>query len=141
MSRTYVFDTMLFVYPAVEVETLSDEATSAFLAAEAVVAPVSMYAELAESVRKWVVAGELGATDLAPILRRARAAVRHAVPTHVVAERALELALERRHDVYDALFVAVAERYATRVVTYDRAMLARFPDLTISVPDFLASRA
>jgi predicted nucleic acid-binding protein len=42
------------------------------------------------------------------------------------------LAVERDHPVYDTLFVALAASRGSRVVTYDRRLRRRFPELTVA---------
>jgi predicted nucleic acid-binding protein len=135
-----VLDSMIFVYLSVDLPTRSDEARSVLAAAEDVIAPDSLFAEVTESLRKWVLAGRLAPSDALAAAEEARSIVDLVVETPTVAARALGLALEREHAVYDTLFVAVAERYSTRVVTYDRELLRKFPEWTVSVPDFLARR-
>jgi predicted nucleic acid-binding protein len=41
------------------------------------------------------------------------------------------LALRNDHAVYDAVFIAAAERLDTKVLTFDRALLAGFPERTV----------
>ena len=52
------------------------------------------------------------------------------MPTEGLWRAAVGLALRHDHAVYDAVFVAAAERLGTKVLTFDRALLASFPDLT-----------
>jgi predicted nucleic acid-binding protein len=52
---------------------------------------------------------------------------------------ALRLAVSVGHSPYDTLFVALAEREATRLVTYDSKLLTAFPAVAISPADYLAS--
>jgi predicted nucleic acid-binding protein len=135
-----VLDSMIFVYLSVDLPTRSDEAAAVLAAADDIIVPDSLFAEVTESLRTWVLAGRLAPSDALAAAEEARSIVDLVVETPTVAARALGLALEREHTVYDTLFVAVAERYSTRVVTYDRELLRKFPEWTVSVPDFLARR-
>ena len=47
-------------------------------------------------------------------------------PLHELIEAALELALAHRRTVYDCLYVALALRYGSQLVTADRALAATF---------------
>jgi len=79
------------------------------------------------------------AADLAlDALWDAEALVSEFVPGNVLWERALELAVERRHPAYDTLFLALAELRGCKVVTYDELLIERFPELTVPVPQYLA---
>ena len=52
--------------------------------------------------------------------------------------RALDLPVETDHPPYDTLFVALAEREGTRLVTYDAKLLAAFPNVAVTPADFLS---
>ena len=139
--ESMVVDTMVFVYAAVETSGYSAECDDLFARGGEVFVPDRMFGELAEALRDWVTSGSVTVPDAAAALRDVESVVSHVSSTRGLASRALELALERRHPVYGALFVALAEQRDTRVVTYDRRLLAAFPERAVSVPAFLAESA
>ena len=47
------------------------------------------------------------------------------VPTSVLKDRALAIAIELRHSVYDCFYLALAERSASRLVTADDRLIRR----------------
>ena len=51
----------------------------------------------------------------------------------------LRLAASSRLSAYDCEFVALAESLAVPLVTEDRAVLKAFPDVALTMEDFLAS--
>jgi predicted nucleic acid-binding protein len=58
---------------------------------------------------------------------------------HLVAsETVLELAARIRVSAYDCEFVALAQSLAVPLVTEDRAILKAFPDVALTMEDFLA---
>ena len=59
------------------------------------------------------------------------ALVERVLPTEGLWRAALGLALRHDHAVYDAVFIAAAEQLGTRLLTFDRALLAAFPDRTL----------
>lgn len=50
---------------------------------------------------------------------------------------ALELGVLHRHSPYDTLFVALARRLGTKVVTDDQTLRLRFPNDVLTVPESL----
>lgn len=135
-----VLDTMVFVYASLDLGPMSDDSRRAMEIADDLTEPDFLFAEIAEATRRWVAAGVTSAADALATLEDSRSVVRRRVDTMDVAERALDLAVERGHSVYDCLFVAVADLHGTRVVTYDRRLLGKFPEWTVSVPEFVRAR-
>lgn len=133
-----VFDTMVIAYALLRVEEFCSEAAAALEMTSEVWAPDSCRAELTNVAWQWVVHHEL-APDLAvAALWDADALVSEFGPGNILWERALELAVERRHPAYDTLFLALAEMRGCEVVTYDKLLIERFPELTITVPEYLS---
>jgi predicted nucleic acid-binding protein len=56
----------------------------------------------------------------------------------VESERVLELAESSGCTAYDCEFVALALDLGVRLVTQDRALLRQFPDIAVSLDDFVA---
>ena len=133
-----VFDTMVVAYALLGVTEHRDDAARALAAADRVSAPDLLHAELGNVLWQWVKHRRMPAGTAARILDHAAALIPRAIPSRVLAVRALELAAERDHPTYDTVFVALADAEGTRVVTYDQALLRRFPEWAVSVPSFLS---
>jgi len=67
-------------------------------------------------------------------LDHGEALVERVVPTESLWRAAVGLALRHDHAVYDALFIVAAERLDTKLITFDRALLAAHPELTVDGP-------
>ena len=133
-----VVDTNVFVYALLRVEGLHQEAGETIEAADRIIVPESMWAEMVSSVWQWVRVGHHSLDEGLDALERGAAFVTDEVETKALWERALQLAVSADHPPYDAIFAALAEREGTRVVTYDRRFREAFPDLTVSPAEFLA---
>jgi predicted nucleic acid-binding protein len=114
---------------------LDEPGTDAALALrdEQLIAPELWLAEAANALWRHMRLGEITATEAhARMEELANAPVASlAIAPHVA--RALQLATELLHPVYDCLHLTLAERYDTCVVTDDRrftAAVAERPDLT-----------
>ncbi|MGH7477257.1 MAG: type II toxin-antitoxin system VapC family toxin [Longimicrobiales bacterium] len=57
----------------------------------------------------------------------------------LAAERVLELALESGSTAYDCEYVALAEALATRLVSFDAALLKAFDGVAVHPADFVAA--
>ncbi|MDZ7829353.1 MAG: type II toxin-antitoxin system VapC family toxin [Halofilum sp. (in: g-proteobacteria)] len=61
----------------------------------------------------------------------AEALTDHMVTSEVLWRPALDLGMEHGHPVYDTLFIALARHQGTRVATFDRRLIERFPEWTM----------
>src|SRR5690349_9037073 len=120
---------MLVVDTSVALKWFKSEPDSnlaeAIVAAEDVIAPDLLLAELANAC--WAAArrGLLTATQAAdmPSALRLYMAVLHSLEP--LARRAIHIAQTLDHPVYDCFYVALAEREAAPLVTADRRLLAK----------------
>ncbi|MDD5306420.1 MAG: type II toxin-antitoxin system VapC family toxin [Deltaproteobacteria bacterium] len=135
-----VFDTNVFAYALLNVPEHRDEALRSFEKARDIVVPDSFRVEIANTVWQWTRARGLDLEAGLSALREAEALVGAVVPANHLWEAALELSVANGHPVYDTFFVALAAMERTRVVTYDKRLLARFPERAISVAAFLKER-
>jgi predicted nucleic acid-binding protein len=94
------------------------------------VGPALLPFEVANVVRRQELRGALPRSDAANALHDLVSLQVDLVPFEVVAERAW--ALRRNATVYDASYVAVAERFGVRLVTIDRRIAAT-PGLSCEV--------
>lgn len=132
-----VFDTMVLAYALLDEPVFGNEARRALDATEQRWAPDLFRAELANVVWQWIRARSLSIAAGLQVLHDADALVTQVVSTIEIWEQALRLAVVYGHSPYDTLFVALAASKGWKVITYDRSILKRFPDYTISVPDYL----
>lgn len=133
-----VVDTSVLAYALLGVEEFRDESLAAISRASEVWAPESLKAEMVNTVWQWVHFADAPIETALEVLRDTEIVVTHFVSSSELWEDALELAVARRHSAYDTLFVALAVRTGSRVVTYDRELLERFPEWSLSVPQYLA---
>lgn len=136
-----VVDTMVFAYALLGTPRFKTEAVRVLEAVDVAIVPDSIRAELLSAVWQSVRAGaaDLGAAQ--QVLADADALFGRVVSAGDVWARALELAVGRSHPSYDAVFVAVAEREAVPVVTYDEKVLRTFPEFAVSPRAFLRALA
>jgi predicted nucleic acid-binding protein len=136
--KDVVIDTMVFAYGLLGVAEFREEALEVLHRAGDIIAPDSLRAELLNVVWQWTRQGGITAQSGVSVLHDADQLVAAFVPSDVLWERALELAMSHDHAAYDTLFVALAELADTRLITYDRPLLATFPARAIEPATFLA---
>jgi predicted nucleic acid-binding protein len=107
------------------------DAADALLDDPDLMAPVIWLAEAANALWRRARIGEITADEARMRLSELRNAPVASVATEPHLDQALRLAIETRHPVYDSLYLAVAIRYGTHVVTADRRFAAAMtaPDL------------
>ncbi|HYO12371.1 MAG TPA: type II toxin-antitoxin system VapC family toxin [Thermoanaerobaculia bacterium] len=132
-----VFDTMVLAYALLRTSAFYEASALALDSVDEVWAPDSLRAELINTFWQWVATRTVPMEIAQLALQDADRVVTHFVPTNALWEDALELAVARKHPAYDTLFVALAASSGVKVVTYDGPLLLKFPEWTISVPDFL----
>ncbi|MEX2034071.1 MAG: type II toxin-antitoxin system VapC family toxin [Xanthobacteraceae bacterium] len=88
------------------------------------IAPSLIAAEVGNAVRKRVVAKELTAAEAVSAVEIATGLIDRLVPIPELAVRALELAIDLRHPIYDCFYLALAERENTKCVTADERLIA-----------------
>ena len=126
-----VIDTNVLAHAAFGAGAIKAEALAVLGFVDVISAPDSLHAELAQTAwRMCRVAGldpEAAASGLAVATRL----VAHCVSTASLSEEAFLLALRVGHAAYDTLFVVLAQRLGTKLVTYDERVLALFPDVAV----------
>lgn len=135
-----VFDTMVAAYALLGVESRREEAWEALRTADEILVPDVFWTELGSVVSHWLASRSLELEHALEVLRDAESLVTDVVPTVRIFEPALELALKRELPFHDALFAAVAETRATRVLSYDPRLRAAFDGLVLTPAEFLAER-
>ncbi len=132
-----VVDTMVFAYALLGVPRFRDEALAVLTNGDEILVPDSFRAELVNVVWQWIRENQLDLELGIDVLADADALITHAAPTDELWERALELSVAAKHPAYDTLFVALAERENTGLVTYDAKLRKKFQNQTISPSEFL----
>ncbi|MGH6741230.1 MAG: type II toxin-antitoxin system VapC family toxin [Bradyrhizobium sp.] len=105
-------------------ETGSEEAEAVLSAADPIIAPDLVLAEIASALAKKVGAKILRKAQVMSAIADAPRYFDRLIPMAELAARATELAIEFRHPVYDCIYVALAERENTMLVTADRRLIA-----------------
>jgi predicted nucleic acid-binding protein len=95
-------------------------------------APDLIVAEVGNVTRKKTILGEIAAAQARFICASFRRyfAVLH--PSAALIDRAIAIALQLRHPIYDCLYLSCAERAGTRLVTADRKFLAALADTSLA---------
>ena len=108
------------------------------------IAPELMFSECCNALWKASHRGKITATDALERIDALHAVILTIVPAQSLAKRALDIALTLDHPAYDALYLAMAERHGTRVVTADVRLLrklkgTRFASLAMTLQDAAAN--
>src|SRR6202521_1644696 len=92
--------------------------------AGAVIAPSLVVAEIGNALWKSVLRGDVDKSDAYAALQIAVAHFDRIVSIDQLAARALELAVDLRHPIYDCLYLALAERERVPIVSADAKLLS-----------------
>ena len=126
-----IVDTNVIAYAILGPREHREPAWQALAAADEVVVPDLFFAEYGNVVWQWARRRDPGAAAFLGALDHGEALVERVLPTEGLWRAAVGLALRHDHAVYDAVFVAAAESLGTRALTFDRALLATYPELTL----------
>jgi predicted nucleic acid-binding protein len=116
----------------------SDNADRLLAAGEMLLAPDLVLVEAANALWKKAARGEVSVGEARRALDILRGGALETRPTPPLVRRALELAGQLRHPVYDCVYVALAEMEDARLVTADARLLtrgARKPRWPVAVVD------
>lgn len=132
-----VVDTNVAAYLLLGTDPYADMCAVFFSRLRDGTAPATWEAELANVL--WMAARHevLPPTEALERLRLARGLGIQSVPPGDLCRGALTRSLQSGVAVYDCLFVELAVRMARPLVTFDNALLTRFPDIAVR-PDALA---
>ena len=101
------------------------------------IVPLLWRSELRSVLRQHLVRGTLGFADAVWIAEKAEA-VMEGREYAVRSADVLKLAERTGHSSYGCEYVALAEAKGVRLVTGDRAVVRRFPDVAVLLEDFVA---
>ena len=142
---TLVVDASVAIKWFVE-EDLADEAAALLHRSFSLHAPDLIVPEVMNAAWKKFVRGAIGRAQAEAIALSLPRSPLHLTASLFLHRRALEIAIDLRHSVYDCLYLACAERVGGTVVTADRALLGKvaessFADLAAYLPDWAAEGA
>jgi predicted nucleic acid-binding protein len=89
------------------------------------IAPDLVIAEITNAAWKFVIFDSMPAESAAAAVREIVKAFEELVPVSVLRDRALAIAIELRHPVYDCFYLALAERSTAPLVTADERLIGR----------------
>ncbi len=116
---TWIVDTSVAVKWAVAEE--GAELAAPFFGGD-VVAPDLLRSELGNALWKKVTRQEIGALQATAAFAEIEAVLPF-LPTDALGGRALAIALELRHPVYDCVYLALSEATGMRILTADRKLM------------------
>lgn len=131
-----IVDTMVMAYAILGVPEFGQESLEALREIDEIIAPASVEAELLNVIWQWGRRGISYDVVYATYENGARLWTR-LIPMESIWSNALDLAFAHDHSPYDTLFVATARFCNTKVLTYDKKMLAFFPEDTVTVKKIL----
>ncbi|NJN23898.1 MAG: type II toxin-antitoxin system VapC family toxin, partial [Acaryochloridaceae cyanobacterium RL_2_7] len=120
---------MVFTYALLKVEDHYEQALAVLSSTDRIVVPDSLFAELGNVVWQWIQFRQLPLATGFSALEDAEALVDIMIPSVVLRDLALELAVQKSHSFYDTLFVAAAMYEQTQVLTYDVKLAKKFSTL------------
>jgi predicted nucleic acid-binding protein len=103
-------------------EVRSAQAEAILIAAEPIVAPDLILAEIGSALARKTTANILLKAQAVAAITEAPHCFEQLVPSIELAARATELAIELRHPIYDCFYLALAEREKLELVTDDKKL-------------------
>ncbi len=92
------------------------------------IAPDLVIAEISNAAWKFVIFDMITEDSAVSAVREVAKAFEELVPTSVLKDRALAIAIELRHPAYDCFYPALAERSTSPLVTADDRLIRRCAD-------------
>ena len=119
---------MIIVDASVAVKWVLPETDSgpavALRGADSLIAPSLVIAEIGNALWKSVLRGDVDKSDASAALQIAVGHFERIVSIDQLAARALELAVDLRHPIYDCLYLALAERERAPIVSADARLIS-----------------
>jgi len=130
-----VVDTNVIAYLLLNTPDFADETSGFWRQATSVLAPALWEAEIANVI--WLAVRErvLAETEAGRRLRRAGQLGVRSIPTRSLWQGALFRSISSGVSAYDTLFVELAVRERVPLVTYDRRLLATYPEIALRPRD------
>lgn len=133
-----VVDTNVIAYALLPVEPAGSAARAALGRVGRIAVPDVLRAELVNALWQWARYREVASDAALAMLDDADALLDEVVPANTLWADALRLATAHGRSPYETLFVALARRLGTTVITFDQRLKAAFPHDVWLVPEFLA---
>ena len=127
-----VIDTDVLAAALLGEEGTAALATAVLTGGHELLAPAHWKAELANVVWKAALSGRVAPGAIDEVLTLAAALPITSVDVAELWRGAVASAIEARHPAYDTLFIELAAREETMVVTFDRALRTRFPERALA---------
>ena len=128
-QRRYVVDTNVLAYYALATTPFSEELSVLFSQPFELIAPDSWYPEFLDVVWQAVRFQGIALADGLELLEEVERLLDWSVPVYSLWREALVVAEEHGCSTYDTLFIVLAERERCDLLTYDRKLLAAFPQI------------
>ena len=122
-----VIDTMVFAYALLKVEDYYEQALEILAETDLIIVPDSLFAELGNVVWQWIQFRQFPLELAFSVLEDAEILVDKVIPSAMIRDFALKLAVQQSHSFYDTLFVATSIQEQTKVLTYDVKLSKKFP--------------
>ena len=106
----------------------SDRAEDLLRSDDYLIAPDLVIAEITNAAWKFVIFDRVPADAAMSAVREVAKAFEELVPTSLLKDRALAMAIELRHPAYDCFYLALAERSALPLITADDRLIRRCSD-------------
>jgi len=106
----------------------SDRAEELMQSHDRLIAPDLVNAEITNAAWKFVILDRMTAESARSAVREVVKAFEEFVPTSVLKDRALAIAIELRHPAYDCFYLALAERRTSLLVTANERLIRRCAD-------------
>ena len=106
----------------------SDRAEELLRSDDHLIAPDLLIAEITNAAWKFVIFDNTRAESVISAVREVAKAFEELVPTSVLKDRALAIAIALRHPAYDCFYLALAERSASQLITADDRLIRRCVD-------------
>jgi predicted nucleic acid-binding protein len=103
----------------------SDRADKLLRSDDHFIAPDLVIAEITNATWKFVIFDGMTAESAKSSVREVTKAFEQLVPTSILKDRALAIAIELRHPAYDCFYLALAERSSSPLVTADDRLIRR----------------
>jgi predicted nucleic acid-binding protein len=102
----------------------SDRAAALRKGGDDFAAPSLVVAEIGNAIWKKAARGEIAKTDAVAAIETVMAHFAEIVPMNELAARAMQLAIDMRHPIYDCFYLALAERERAPIISADARLLA-----------------
>lgn len=130
MTRA-VIDTMVFAYALFNEPVHRQEALAVLEKIEHIHVPDLFRAEFCNVAWQWITHRQLSLQQAIQATERAEALITSVTSSERLWFKALEVATFAKYPAYDALFVVLAETLGCPLVTWDKKLLHKFPQIAV----------